>query len=89
METPLAYDNIISRFRDRKRNANVLLCGNDCYVDSQSRASIKSAFDADVVCGFDTQEHMFDYTFNRLGIDADAIEHPILCLLYTSDAADE
>lgn len=78
METPLAYDNIISRFRDRKRNANVLLCGNDCYLDSQSRASIKSAFDADVVCGFDTQEHMFDYTFNRLGIDADAIEHPIL-----------
>ncbi|WFD34556.1 Nuclear actin-protein involved in chromatin remodeling [Malassezia cuniculi] len=78
LDTPFAYDNIVSRFRDRKRNMNMVLCGNDCYVDSQSRASIKSAFDADVVCGFDTQEHMFDYTFRNLGIDASTIEHPIL-----------
>ena len=70
----------------------MLLCGNDCYVDSQSRASIKSAFDADVVCGYDTmvrrqrldlwrsheQEYMLDYTFQKLGIDTDRVEHPLL-----------
>lgn len=78
LDNPLAYDNIVSRFRDRKRNTNTILCGNDCYIDSQSRASIKSAFDGDVVCGFDTQEYMLDYTFRHLGIDASSIEHPIL-----------
>lgn len=46
-------ENIVSRFRDRKRGANVVLCGNNCYVDAQARANIKSPFDGDVVCGFD------------------------------------
>lgn len=50
----LAFDNVASRFRDRKRNTNVVLCGRDCYVDSQGRAAMKSPFDGDVVCGFDT-----------------------------------
>ncbi|KAI3628967.1 hypothetical protein CBS9595_000039 [Malassezia furfur] len=50
---PILIDNV-SRFRDRRRSSNVLLCGNDCYVDSQGRAAMKSPFDGDVVCGFDS-----------------------------------
>lgn len=53
-EAPIACDNIVSRFKDRKRGTNVVLCGSDCYVDSQSRAAMKSAFDGDIVCGFDS-----------------------------------
>lgn len=57
-------ENIVSRFRDRKRGANVVLCGNNCYVDAQARANIKSPFDGDVVCGFDTMVcvYMFEST---------------------------
>ncbi|WFD30559.1 Nuclear actin-protein involved in chromatin remodeling [Malassezia sp. CBS 17886] len=78
-DTPqLVFDNIVSRFRDRKRAGNMLLCGNDCYVDSQSRAAIRSAFDADVLCGFDVMESMLDYTFSKLRIDTDRVDHPIL-----------
>lgn len=53
-----AFDNIVSRFRDRKRGANVVLCGSDCYVDAQARSNIKSPFDTDVVCGMDSMVRM-------------------------------
>ncbi|WFD26548.1 Nuclear actin-protein involved in chromatin remodeling [Malassezia nana] len=73
-----AFDNIVSRFRDRKRGANVVLCGSDCYVDAQARSNIKSPFDTDVVCGLDSMEYILDYAFGRLGIDTERIDHPIL-----------
>ncbi|WFD05516.1 Nuclear actin-protein involved in chromatin remodeling [Malassezia vespertilionis] len=76
--SPLYYDNIVSKFKDRKRNTNIVLCGNDCYVDAQGRAAIKNAFDGDVVCGFDTMECMLDFTFGKLGIDTDRVEHPMM-----------
>lgn len=71
-------DNIVSRFRDRKRSANMVLCGTDCYADAQSRSNIKSPFDGNVVCGFDTMEYMLDNTFSKLGIDTDRVDHPLL-----------
>jgi len=81
-----AFDNIVSRFRDRKRGTNVVLCGSDCYVDAQARGNIKSPFDVDVVCGMDSmvrdllswKEYILDYTFGRLGIDTERIDHPVL-----------
>lgn len=71
-------ENIVSRFRDRKRSANMVLCGTDCYADAQSRGNIKSPFDGNVVCGFDTMEYMLDNTFSKLGIDTDRVDHPLL-----------
>ena len=53
-EPSCAFDNVVSRFRERKKGSNVILCGKNCYFDSQSRNSIKSPFDCDVVVGFDT-----------------------------------
>lgn len=49
----VVFDNVVSKYRDRKKNINVLLAGGDAFADAQSRGSIRSPFDGDVVCGFD------------------------------------
>lgn len=49
----LAMENVVSKYKDRKRNVNFMLAGSDCYVDAQSRAAIKSPFDGDVVTNFE------------------------------------
>ncbi|PWN50685.1 actin-like ATPase domain-containing protein [Violaceomyces palustris] len=74
----LYYDNLVSKTRDRKRNASVLLVGNDVYADSLSRGSIRSPFDGDVICGWDAMENILDYTFSKLGIDTSTVQHPIM-----------
>lgn len=73
----LAYDNLISKVRDRKKNLTMLLVGNDVYADGLSRSSIRSPFDNDVVTGWDAMEIVLDYTFSNLGIDTDRVQHPI------------
>lgn len=78
----LAYDNLISKVRDRKKNLTMLLVGNDVYADGLSRSSIRSPFDNDVVTGWDAMEVVLDYTFSNLGIDTDRVDHPI-CMTET------
>lgn len=46
-------DNIISRYKDRKANANILLAGAQIHLDAPSKASSKSPFDGGVVCQWD------------------------------------
>eukprot|EP00899_Mesostigma_viride_P000986 jgi/Mesvir1/10889/Mv11170-RA.2 len=43
-----------------------------------SRSSMRSAFDGNVVYHHDTQEAIFDYIFERLGITQDSVLHPVL-----------
>ncbi|KAJ1021659.1 hypothetical protein NDA16_003795 [Ustilago loliicola] len=78
----LAYDNLISKVRDRKKNLTMLLVGTDVYADGLSRSSIRSPFDNDVVTGWDAMEIVLDYTFSNLGIDTDRVQHPI-CMTET------
>ncbi|SPO30114.1 related to ARP5 - Actin-related protein [Ustilago trichophora] len=78
----VAYDNLISKVRDRKKNFTMLLVGNDVYADGLSRSSIRSPFDNDVVTGWDAMENVLDYTFSNLGIDTDRVQHPI-CMTET------
>lgn len=73
-----AFDNVISKFKDRKRGASYLLAGSDCYLDASSRSSTRSAFDTDVVTNFDVMENVLDHTFVKLGIDGSTVPHPIL-----------
>ncbi|CAD6888381.1 unnamed protein product [Tilletia controversa] len=75
---PLVFDSVISRYRDRKRSTNLLLVGSDAYVDTQSRSGIRRPFDMDVVCNYDVMESVFDFTFSRLGIESETVQHPIL-----------
>ncbi|CCF50300.1 hypothetical protein NDA11_002912 [Ustilago hordei] len=72
-----AYDNLISKVRDRKKNLTMLLVGTDVYADGLSRSSIRSPFDNDVVTGWDAMEIVLDYTFSNLAIDTDRVQHPI------------
>ena len=78
----VAYDNLISKVRDRKKNFTMLLVGNDVYADGLSRSSIRSPFDNDVVTGWDAMEIVLDYTFSNLGIDTDRVQHPV-CMTET------
>lgn len=43
-----------------------------------TRSSYRSAFDANVVYQFETMECILDYIFNRMGVDGNEIEHPVL-----------
>lgn len=52
-QPPLTFDNVTSKWRDRKKNQSVLLVGKDAFVDQHSRSFIRSPFDHDVVCHFD------------------------------------
>lgn len=74
----LSFENIVSKYKDRKRNANYILAGSDCFVDAQSRAAIRSPFDGDVVTNFEVMENIFDYAFIQLGIESDTLNHPLL-----------
>ncbi|SJX65564.1 related to ARP5-Actin-related protein [Sporisorium reilianum f. sp. reilianum] len=78
----VAYDNLISKVRDRKKNFTMLLVGNDVYADGLSRSSIRSPFDTDVVTSWDAMEIVLDYTFSNLGIDTDRVQHPV-CMTET------
>ncbi|KAE8209976.1 hypothetical protein CF327_g6097 [Tilletia walkeri] len=75
---PLVFDSVISRYRDRKRATNLLLVGSDAYVDTQSRSGIRRPFDMDVVCNYDVMESVLDFTFSKLGIESETVQHPVL-----------
>lgn len=47
------YPNCVSKYRERKKNTQILLAGRDAYCETQARSAIKSPFDGDVVCNFD------------------------------------
>ncbi|KAI9309009.1 hypothetical protein BJ944DRAFT_65154 [Cunninghamella echinulata] len=49
----LVFDNIVSRYRDRKANSSVVAVGMDAYCDPSARSSARSPFDGNVVCDFD------------------------------------
>lgn len=49
----LAFENVIAKYKDRKRNVNYMLAGSDCFSDAQSRSAIRSPFDGDVVINFE------------------------------------
>ncbi|CAG8706892.1 24773_t:CDS:10 [Racocetra persica] len=74
----LQFDNLVSKYKDRKINQSVLLVGNDVYTDATAKTNAKSAFDGNVVYNFETMESVLDYIFIKLGINTDRVNHPIL-----------
>ncbi|UZJ54615.1 hypothetical protein CBS101457_003935 [Exobasidium rhododendri] len=74
----LSFENVVSKFRERKTNKSFMLAGSDCFADTQSRAGVKSAFDGDVVTNMDIMENVLDYAFLHLGINSSTVNHPIL-----------
>ncbi|CAG8436899.1 7622_t:CDS:10 [Ambispora gerdemannii] len=74
----LQFDNLMSKYRDRKLSQTVLLVGNDIYTDATAKTNAKSAFDGNVVINFETMENILDYIFVKLGINTERVDHPIL-----------
>lgn len=49
----VVFDNVVSKYRDRKINASVIAVGNDVYADQTARANAKSPFDGSITCDFE------------------------------------
>ncbi|KAI8143640.1 hypothetical protein BJV82DRAFT_668679 [Fennellomyces sp. T-0311] len=74
----LIFDNVVSRYKDRKANVNMVSVGMDVYADPAGRSNARSPFDGNVVCDFDRMETILDYIFTTLGINTSSIEHPLI-----------
>ncbi|RKO84818.1 hypothetical protein BDK51DRAFT_2142, partial [Blyttiomyces helicus] len=73
----LQFDNIVAKFRDRKTSRTVVLVGNDVQLHGRL-TDLKPAFESGVVVNSEILEYTLDYVFTKLGIDTDAVYHPIL-----------
>ncbi|CAB44762.1 Actin-like protein arp5 [Schizosaccharomyces pombe] len=71
----LVFDNLVSRYRDRKLSRTSTLVGNDTLIEVGSRSIARSPFERNVISNWDLMEQVLDYTFLKLGIDR--MEHPI------------
>ncbi|KAI7906081.1 actin-like protein arp5 [Cokeromyces recurvatus] len=74
----LIFDNIVSKYRDRRLNESVLAVGMDALADPAAKSNARSPFDNNVVCDFEKMENILDYIFIILGINTLTIDHPIL-----------
>ncbi|KAI9270702.1 actin-related protein, ARP5 class [Phascolomyces articulosus] len=74
----LIFDNVVSRYKDRKANVNMVSVGMDAYADPAGRSNARSPFDGNVVCDFDRMETVLDYIFTTLGINTSNIDHPLV-----------
>ncbi|KAI7849233.1 hypothetical protein BDC45DRAFT_280243 [Circinella umbellata] len=74
----LVFDNVVSRYKDRKINLNMVSVGMDAYADPAGRSNARSPFDGNVVCDFDRMETILDYIFTTLGINTSSIDHPLV-----------
>ncbi|KZO99733.1 actin-like ATPase domain-containing protein [Calocera viscosa TUFC12733] len=74
----IIVDNLVSKYRDRKTNTPVLLFGNELPDDATTRSNAKSPFDGDICVNPEGMETAFDWTFIKLGIDDDKVDHPVI-----------
>lgn len=54
------FDSVVSRYKDRKANVNMLAVGMDAYADPAGRSNARSPFDGNVVCDFDRMVMLID-----------------------------
>lgn len=76
--SPHSSPNIIAKYKERKFNQSLLLFGDAIDAESGAKSQGKTPWEGDVLLNFDAMENALDYAFVRLGIDAEAIEHPVL-----------
>lgn len=79
--TPLHFPPVVSRYRDRKKAANVLLVGQYTSMDTESKSKARPPTEGGLLAAQDVLENVLDFTFSRLGISSETagnIEHPIV-----------
>ncbi|KZT58468.1 actin-like ATPase domain-containing protein [Calocera cornea HHB12733] len=74
----IVVDSLFSKYRDRKTNTPVLLFGNELVDDATTRSNSKTSWDGDVLVSPEGMETALDWTFIKLGIDDDKVDHPIV-----------
>jgi actin-related protein 5 len=47
------FDNVVSKYRDRRLNETVLAVGMDALADPAAKSNARSPFDNNVVCDFE------------------------------------
>ncbi|KAK6460080.1 vacuolar targeting, actin-related protein [Scheffersomyces coipomensis] len=74
------FDSVIARYRDRKALKTLTIVGNDVYLDSSLKSSIKTPFDGALITNWDYMELMLDYSFEHLGVSSDngRLNNPII-----------
>ncbi|TRM62949.1 hypothetical protein BD626DRAFT_497076 [Schizophyllum amplum] len=70
--------NVMARYKERKTNKPLLLFGDGIEVESGAKAQAKYPWEGDVLLNFDALENVLDCAFVNLGIDTNAVEHPVL-----------
>lgn len=58
----MIFDNVVSKYKDRRLNENVLAVGYDALADPAAKSNSRSPFDGNVVCDF---EKMVNITLNH------------------------
>ncbi|CAO3614941.1 unnamed protein product [Mucor hiemalis] len=74
----MIFDNVVSKYKDRQLNENVLAVGMDALADPAAKSNARSPFDGNVVCDFEKMETILDYIFVVLGINTPNVNHPIV-----------
>ena len=49
----VVFDNVVSKYRDRRLNESVLAVGMDALADPAAKSNMRSPFESNVVCDFE------------------------------------
>lgn len=56
----MIFDNVVSKYKDRRLNENVLAVGMDALADPAAKSNSRSPFDGNVVCDFEKMVNRLD-----------------------------
>lgn len=75
----LVFKNVLAKPRkERGKKDGEMQIGNDILNIEAVRFQLKTQFDRNIVTHCEVQEHIFNYIFSHLGINTEAIYHPII-----------
>ncbi|EEB08674.1 actin-like protein Arp5 [Schizosaccharomyces japonicus yFS275] len=74
-EPRLVFDNLVSRYRDRKLSRTSTLVGYDTLIEPGARSIAKSPFENGLINNWDVFEMVMDYTLLKLGVKS--LDHPV------------
>jgi actin-related protein 5 len=72
----LSFRSLTCKARDGSGDM-VTIAGNQVLCKDITKNSIRSPFEKDVIQHFESAEVLLDYTLHRLGINTEAVDHPI------------
>jgi actin-related protein 5 len=72
----LSFRSLTCKARDGSGDM-VTIAGNQVLCKDITKNSVRSPFEKDVIQHFESAEVLLDYTLHRLGINTEAVHHPI------------